>query len=230
MKPVKEFDSPCVHPNGLQWVDGELYVIDQKSDDVFVLNERGETVRTLGTPTENGSGVTVGNGFLWTASNGKTVVREPRPTDTGLGWVLKLNPRTGELIDRFRTPDGGGIHGVEWDDGNIWLTAFNPTAITLVDGDSHAVLASFPIELPRLHGLAREGDGIWCAHTGARLVVKYDVESGHEIDRIAFGPDDPFPHGLSIRDGELWYADADYRVAGFEGTWRGWPEIGRIVS
>ena len=141
-----------------------------------------------------------------------------------------LDPQTGEMVDRFRTPDGGGVHGLEWDDGNIWLTAFNPQAITLVDGDSYAVLASFPIKLPRLHGLAREGDGIWCAHTGEKLVVKYDVESGREIGRISFGPDDPFPHGLSMRAGELWYADADYRVAGYEGTWRGWPEIGRITS
>ena len=35
MKPVKKFDSPCVHPNGLQWAGDELYVLDQKSDDIF---------------------------------------------------------------------------------------------------------------------------------------------------------------------------------------------------
>ena len=128
MKPVKVFDSPCVHPNGLQWVGDELYVLDQKSDDIFVLNKRGETVRTIGSPTENGSGITAGGGSIWTASNGKTAVRDPRPTDTGLGWVLKLDPQTGEMVDRFRTPDGGGVHGLEWDDGNIWLTAFNPSS------------------------------------------------------------------------------------------------------
>ena len=230
MRPMKAFDSPCELPNGLQWVGDELYVMDQKSDEVFVLDDAGAIVRRIGTPTENGSGITFDGEFLWTASNGKTAVREARPTDTGLGWVLKLNARSGEMVDRFRTPDGGGVHGLEWDDGNIWVTAFNPTALHLVDGESYAVLATFPVELPRLHGLARDGDGIWCAHTGDRLIVKYDVESGRETDRITFGSDDPFPHGLSIRQGELWYADADYRVAGFEGTWRGWAEIGRIVA
>ena len=28
---------------------------------------------------------------------------------------------------------GGGIHGIEWDNGFIWVTAFNPKAIYKVD-------------------------------------------------------------------------------------------------
>lgn len=230
MRTVKEFDSPCVHPNGLQWAGDELLVMDQKTDDVFVMDPGGEVARRISTPTENGSGIAAGGGFIWTASNGKTEVRPPRPGDTGLGWVLKLDPESGEMVDRFRTPDGGGVHGLEWDEGNIWVTGFHPLALHLVDGDSYEVLATFPVELPRLHGLAREGDGIWCAHTGERVIVKYDVENGSEIDRITFGSEDAFPHGLSIRNGVLWYCDADYRVVGFEGTWRGWPEIGRVVG
>ena len=230
MRTVKEFDAPCVHPNGLQWAGDELLVMDQKTDDVFVMDAAGEVKRRIPTPTENGSGIASGGGFIWTASNGKTAVRPPRPSDTGLGWVLKLDPESGEMVDRFRTPDGGGVHGLEWDDGNIWITGFNPLALHLVDGDSYEVLATFPVELPRLHGLAREGEGIWCAHTGDRVIVKYAVEDGSELERITFGAEDAFPHGLSIRGGELWYCDADYRVAGFEGTWRGWPEIGRVVG
>ena len=230
MRPVRTFDIPCKYPNGLQWVGDELFVIDQELDDVHVLDGSGGLLRTIHTPTENGSGITVGGGFLWTASNGATRARPRRSTDTGLGWVLKLDPESGEMVDRFKTPDGGGIHGIEWDDGNIWVTSFSPKAITLVDGKDYGVIRSFPVELDRLHGLARDGEGIWCAHTTDRVIVRYDVESGRELDRIAFGENGPYPHGLSIRDGELWYCDANYGGGVHNATVRGWAEIGRIVE
>ncbi|MEX0760917.1 MAG: hypothetical protein WD208_10240 [Dehalococcoidia bacterium] len=230
MKPIKAFDTPCKHPNGLQWAGEELYVMDQYSDNVYVVNESGELLRTINTPTENGSGITVGGGYLWTASNGQTAARPFRSTDTHLGYIYKLDMETGEAVDRFRTPDGGGIHGIEWDNGDIWVTQFNPFALVLVDGQSYKVKETFEVELPRLHGLARDGDGIWCAHTANKVIVKYSLENGKEVDRITFGEDDPYPHGLSIKDGVLWYCDADFAGKGQESTLRGWPEIGKIVQ
>ena len=181
MRPVATFDSPCKHPNGLQWADNELYVIDQELDDVHVQDESGALVRTIHTPTENGSGITVGGGFLWTASNGVTAARPFRATDTHMGWILKLDLETGEMVDRFRTPDGGGIHGIEWDEGNIWVTQFNPKAIFLVDGKDYRTIHQFPVELERLHGLARDRDGIWCGHTTDRVIARYHVESGEGV-------------------------------------------------
>ena len=47
------------------------------------------------------------------------------------------------------------------------------------------------------------------------------------MDRIHLPPDGPDPHGLTIKDGVLWYSDADFPVA--EGM-RGYPEIGVIVA
>ena len=40
-----------------------------------------------------------------------------------------LDQETVEYFYKFRTPDGGGIHGIEWYEGFIWRTAFNPKAI-----------------------------------------------------------------------------------------------------
>ena len=230
MRPVATFESPCKHPNGLQWSDNELYVIDQELDDVHVLDDSGALVRTIHTPTENGSGVTVGGGYLWTASNGVTAARPFRSTDTHMGWIIKLDLQTGDMVDRFRTPDGGGIHGIEWDDGNIWVTQFSPKAIYLVDGNDYSVIHQFPVELERLHGLARDGDGIWCAHTSDRVIAQYHVESGKELERITFGDTDAYPHGLSIKNGELWYSDANFAGKAHTSTIRGWPEIGKIAA
>ncbi len=229
MKAVSTFDSPCEMPNGLQWFGDELFVMDQLSDDVLVLDESGNLLRTINTPTENGSGISVGGGFLWTASNGQSASRPARSTDTHLGYVYKLDIDTGEPIDRYRTPDGGGIHGIEWDDGLIWVTAFQPKALHLCDpSDDFRVVKTFPVSLERLHGLARDGDGIWCAHTTDNVIVKYNIETGAETDQITMGQADAFVHGMSMRNGELWYADANF--AGTHGTaTRGKPEIGRLV-
>jgi hypothetical protein len=94
--------------------------------------------------------------------------------------------------------------------------------------DDYKIVHSFEVDLPRLHGLARVGDGLWCAHTTDNVIVKYDVDSGAELDRITLDPGDAFVHGMSIKDGELWYGDANF--AGKHNTATvGNPEIGMIV-
>ena len=230
MKVVSTFDSPCDMPNGLQWTDDGLYVMDQLTDNVYLINESGKVLRTINTPTENGSGITFGGGYLWTASNGETASRPYRSTDTHLGYIYKLDPKTGAAVDRYRTPDGGGIHGIEWDEGLMWVTAFNPKALHLCDpSDDMKIVKTFEVDLPRLHGLARDGDGLWCAHTTDNVIVKYNIETGKETDRITMGPNDAYVHGLSIKDGVLWYADANF--AGKHGTAvRGKPAVGKIVG
>ena len=47
MRAVSTFDSPCDMPNGLQWFGDELFVMDQLTDDVLVISESGELLRTI---------------------------------------------------------------------------------------------------------------------------------------------------------------------------------------
>ena len=113
MKLSVNFKPPCAMPNGLQCIDNEIFIMDQLTDNVFVIDQKGKIIRVINTITENGSGITIGGGFLWTASNGRTKAREYRSTDTHISWIYKLDLDSGEMIDRFPTPDGGGIHGIE---------------------------------------------------------------------------------------------------------------------
>ena len=161
------FNSPCKHPNGLQWTEKGLYVIDQELDDIYVLNERGNINSKIETITENGSGITVGDGYIWTASNGRTQARPFKNTDTHKNIIYKLDIKSGKFIDSFPTPDGGGVHGLEWDNGIIWVTAFNPKAIYKINSKNYQIEAKFLVDEDRLHGLARHDNGIWCAHTRA---------------------------------------------------------------
>jgi hypothetical protein len=225
-----KFNPPCKMPNGLQWTEEGLFVMDQKTDDVYVINQEGYVTGILPTPTENGSGITVGGGYLWTASNNRTEFRDFRPSDTHRGYIYQLDLQTGSFVNRWRTPDGGGVHGLEWDHGVMWVTAFNPKALLVCDPtDDFKVLEKIEVSTERLHGLARDGDGIWCAHTSDKVIIKYSVTTGEETDRIQVPPDSPAPHGLTIRDGELWYADANMVGHGFEDEPRSGPEIGVII-
>ena len=223
------FNTPVRMPNGLQWYEDELYVMDQLTDDVFVLDGDGSVKRVITTETVNGSGITVGGGFIWTACNSRngTTARPQRPTDYHTSNVRKVDPVTGETIDYFPTPDGGGVHGLEWDSGNIWVTETASKKLALMDGKTYEILVEIPCALNVLHGLATDGEGIWCADRADKIVVKYEKETGKEMERIVLPKDGPDPHGLSIKDGVLWYSDADFPVA--EGM-RGYPEIGMIVD
>ncbi len=69
------FKTPVRMPNGLQWFENELFVMDQLTDDIYVLGDNGEVIRIINTETENGSGIAVGGGFIWTACNGTEKLR-----------------------------------------------------------------------------------------------------------------------------------------------------------
>lgn len=215
------FNSPCKHPNGLQWTDNGLYVIDQELDDIYVLDEKGNINSRLETVTENGSGITVGDGFIWTASNGRTQARPFKNTDTHKNLIYKLDITSGKFVDSFPTPDGGGVHGLEWDNGIIWVTAFNPKAIYKINSKNYQIEAKFLVDEDRLHGLARHDNGIWCAHTSNKKIIKYDINNGSIVEEIQLDKDDPYPHGMSIKNNKMWICDANFGGKQYSNTLMG---------
>ena len=156
------------------------------------------------------------------ASNGETEARPFRGSDTHISWILKLDMNSRNLISRFPTPDGGGVHGLEWDNGLLWITAFNPTALILVNPNNFEVQFKFEIDQSP-HGLAIEGEGIWCSDRVDRNIIKYNKSNGKILEKIEIPDDGPDPHGLSIKDKILWYSDA-----AFPNPMRPFPEIGSI--
>ena len=190
------FNSPVRMPNGLQWYEDELYVMDQLTDDVFVLDVDGAVKRVITTETVNGSGITVGGGFIWTACNSRNgaTARPQRPTDYHTSNVRKVDPVTGETIDYFPTPDGGGIHGIEYDEGNIWITAFEPKALVLIDGTTYEVIKQFPCELNVLHGLVDQGNTV--------IVIEHNLDVIKSSDWIIdLGPEGGIGGGTIIGEG-----------------------------
>ncbi|MGE0815862.1 MAG: hypothetical protein AB7O28_11430 [Vicinamibacterales bacterium] len=100
-----------------------------------------------------------------------------------------------------------GAHGQEWRDGRLWTTSTSARTIYEVDPSSWTVLRRLPTPGPRPHGLAWEGRHLWHNDGDLHAFFKYDVDTGRIVEQIRLADADPLSHGLTIRDGTLWYCD-----------------------
>ena len=213
------FRAPYSVPNGLQVTDKGLWIADQVTDraalvEISEASDYGVTRMLAEIPTEssNTSGLAWGDGALWLAANGAGARwRVERPTDAQQGEILKVDPKTGKTLDRHPLPGGGGTHGVEYDPyeaGTLWVTTLKSQTATQVRISDWSSLRSVPLPHRRAHGVVRVEDGIWVVHTADRVVVKLDIASGRELDRIEVPEPHPEPHGLSICEEGFLYCDA----------------------
>ncbi len=213
------FRAPYALPNGLQVTDDGLWIVDQVTDRVALVeiaeaNDYGVTQMLAEVPTEssNTSGLAWGEGALWLAANGAGARwRTERPVDAQSGEILKVNPKTGETLNRYPLPGGGGTHGLEYDryeEGTLWLTTLKSQTLTQVRISDWSILRTVALPYRRAHGVVRVADGVWVVHTGDRVIVKLDVEGGRELDRIEVPAPHPEPHGLSVYGEGFLYCDA----------------------
>ncbi len=215
------FRSPYSVPNGIHATADGLWVADQITDRVASIgwgepNDYGVTqfFRDIPTESSNTSGLTYGDGSLWLAANGPaTIWRPARPTDAekGKGDILRVDPVTGTTLGRWPVPDGGGVHGIEYDTfepGCLWVTTLHSQTLTKVRVSDWSVELILPLPYNRAHGVIRVQDGIWVVFTSNRVIVKLNVEDGRELARISVPGDQPEPHCLTRWDDSFYYCDA----------------------
>jgi len=208
-------------PNGMQLTDEGLWIADQVTDRCALM-EMGEAdpdygvaklIREIPSESSNTSGLTYGEGLLWFAANGTgSRWRTVRSTDAEKGDVLGVDPKTGETKRREKIPDGGGTHGIEYDafdPGTLWLTTLKSQTATQVKISDWSILRTVNLPLSRAHGVIRVEDGLWVIHTGDRVIVKLNIETSEEMDRILVPEPHPEPHGLTKLTDTTWaYCDA----------------------
>jgi hypothetical protein len=207
------FRAPYSVPNGLQITDDGLWIVDQITDRVALVapdtpNGYGVTkwLRDFPTESSNTSGLAYGDGSLWLAANGDgSLWRDVRTTDAQEGEILQVDPANGATLNRYPLPGGGGTHGVEFDPyeaDTLWLTTLKNQTLTKVRISDWSVQHVLPLPYRRAHGVVRVLDGIWVVFTADRVIVKLDLESGAELDRIEVGSEYAEPHCLSIYPGD----------------------------
>jgi hypothetical protein len=217
----KLFRAPYAVPNGLQATDEGLWVVDQITDRVALVeignpSSYGATklIRDIPSDSSNTSGLAYGDGALWLAANGAaTQWRPARPNDAkpGQAEILKVDPQTGETLQRYPIPGGGGTHGVEYDpydEGHLWVEALKIQTLHKMRISDWSIRHSIRLPYGRAHGVVRVEDGVWVVHTSDRVIVKLDLGDGSELDRIAVDKSHPEPHCLSIFGKDLLYCDA----------------------
>jgi streptogramin lyase len=102
---------------------------------------------------------------------------------------------------------GTGAHGQEWRDGKLWMAVPPARMVFRVDPKEWIVEKSFPTAGNRPHGIGWEGKYLWVADSNLNAFFKHDPDTGEMVEKIQLADSDPLPHGMSIRDGWMWYCD-----------------------
>jgi hypothetical protein len=163
------------------------------------------------------------------AQNGRTLERHFTP---GAGVIYKMAgdpparssplakpaapppPAAQKPVGGFQAGDvlgskapGTGAHGQEWRDGFLWIAVPPSREVYQIDPASWTVQRKFPTAGNRPHGIGWEGRYLWVTDSNLNAFFKHDPESGKMLERIQLADSDPLPHGMTIRDGWLWYCD-----------------------
>ena len=102
---------------------------------------------------------------------------------------------------------GTGAHGQEWRDGKLWFAVPPSRSVYCIDPKAWVVQKKFDTAANRPHGIGWEGRYLWVTDSNLNAFFKHDPETGEAIEKIQLADSDPLPHGMTIRDGWMWYCD-----------------------
>ena len=210
----KAFKAPCKQPNDLAFVSEGLWILDQVDPNkAFLVHPKdGSVIRSIQTESIHGSGIALHNGALWISST-KTADGSPPKT-------MKVDPATGKTLKEWITPGSGiwtkgpnatasGAHGIKFANGQYWMAVPASGKLYLMEPESGQIVRTIPAPGVRTHGLAWDNGSLWCVESNDRAIYKMEPKDGKLLAKIQLSAQDPAPHGMDIRDGMLWYCDAD---------------------
>jgi len=102
---------------------------------------------------------------------------------------------------------GTGAHGQEWRDGKLWFAVPPSREVYRIDPKTWVVETKFPTAGNRPHGIGWEGRYLWVTDSNWNAFFKHDPETGEIVEKIQLADNDPLPHGMTIREGWMWYCD-----------------------
>jgi hypothetical protein len=207
-------------PNAMQFTpQGTLLILDQADPNkVFeIAPADGKVIRMVQTEAMHGSGICIDDSGNWLVTSTKGLQSGGPPV------TLLLDPKSGATLKKWVTPGWGyygavreesgapsGGHDVKWaGDGRYWMAVPASGRIFLMDELSGKPVRSIPAPVLRTHGLVIDGDYLWSVASDYQQIQKISQQDGRIIGKIQLAKTDPAVHGLELRNGVLWYCDAD---------------------
>jgi YVTN family beta-propeller protein len=139
---------------------------------------------------EVGSGeLAVVDGLLWLSGT----------TRTGAGQVVRVDPATSRVVDRFPT-DGDGALAVGG--GSVWLAGITTQSIYRYDPTSRRVLAQIPIGVVAKH-LTVDAGSLWVSSDSGR-VTRIDMATNRVTGTFQVGGRAP---AAAVGLGSIWVVD-----------------------
>ena len=130
----------------------------------------------------------------------------PARTSDGLGVG-----RGGDVPGHPGPPaPGTGAHGIQTQFGKLWVAVPPARMIYRIDPTTWTVEHMFPTVGYRPHGVGIEtpdAQHLWEADTNMGAFFKRDMVSGDVIDSIQLPEGSPFPHGMSVWNGYIYWTD-----------------------
>ena len=156
---------------------------------------RGETV-----PARRGGGGGRGRGAVEAGQN------TGQATSDGLGVG-----RGGAISGNPGPPaPGTGAHGIQAQNGKLWIAVPPGRMIYRVDPASWMVEHMFPTVGFRPHGIGIESANathLWESDTNMGGFFKRDMTTGEIVDALIIPDGQPFPHGASVHNGYIYWVD-----------------------
>jgi len=207
--------TPGPRPNGLQAADDGLWVIDAENSHIYKLDyETGEAMVDAPTDTYKSSGMTVGDGVVWVASTHNSRLYKLNEDGSTIEYLDP--PGMGARDPRDKGPEYIRPHGMEWmNDRTMWVSVKPALRNYLINPETMEVIKSIPTPGAAPHGIAWDGETLWCADRGLGMIHRLDADTGEVLDEIPVP--DPEVHGLTFHDGALLFCcDPSRRVCRVE--------------
>ncbi len=213
-KELRSFDTETTASSGItQAPDGSLWIGSTYSREIVrVDSTTGKAIERHFTP---GAGVIykmASDPPARSSPLAKSRPQEKKAGGNGAGRGQGRNGATG--VGGFQMGEvlggaapGTGAHGQEWRDGKLWFAAPPARTVYCIDPKTWVVQTKFGTAGNRPHGIGWEGKYLWVTDSNLNAFFKHDPETGEMLEKIQLADSDPLPHGMTIRNGWMWYCD-----------------------
>jgi hypothetical protein len=251
---TKMFLTPPSWPNAIAtdpqgrgfWIAEQRH--DGAQEAVWLLDWNGKVLHKLLTNAKDTSGMTFGNGCIWSGSVGESIKGHGAVPTEGI-FQTDMDSKQ---VNHFQIPfgpsdNGGACHGLAWQDGKLWIDSNRLGCIVRMDPKTWTVEYMFqasrmPIWSQRLHGMEIDTQTgyLWqvCGFQKPDVpgyagytpgLLKYDTRSGQVLERVEFVPGSCDMHDMAIHNGQFYGIDAGehpgWSISVPEYQRPGWPPL-----